>query len=362
MAIKRLKAIQDTFIVKNTSESSFGADEVLELGHCLREDAEGCSRILLEFMVNEVEALIGRNSLMRATLNLKYAHAENLPPVWGVDITELESEWAEGVGHVYDKPGNPNGASWYRPKGIEKEEYWDGGLLLDEASDIQEDEIEFPIWKHEYFTGYQADKDLCIDVTEWVYNWLTNPEAKGLGFLIKLTNEELADEMQTRICFYSSKTHTVYYPYLELVIDDHGDDREVPEGTPVADPTNLYIGVKNLKESYYIGDKVRLDLTVRPEYPRRVYSTSSLYRDTDNLLPRRTRWGIRDEYTGEMVVGFGTDGTRCGYDERGNYITLDTDLLEPERYYRLLFEVDNGVSRKVYDSRGIFRVTRYGEI
>lgn len=354
MAIKRLKPIQDTFIVENDSQASFGADEILELGRCLRVGATGSSRILMEFMVNEVEALLGENSLIRATLNLKYATAENLPPVWGVDIAEISTEWAEGTGHVYDLPGNTSGASWFRPKGTDVEEYWCGGLQLD-----QEEEL---IWRHEYFTGYQANRDVCIDITEWVYNWLANPGDKGLGFLIKLTNEELAEKMGTRICFYSNETHTIFAPYIELIFDDFGDDQTIPEGTPVADPNNLVIGVKNLKESYYIGDKVRLDLLVRPEYPVRQFSTASLYRDTGAVLPEQTLWGIRDEYTGEMLVNFNEYGTRCGYDEKGNFMVLDTDLLEPERYYRLLFEFDNGEVRKIYDSKNIFRVTRYGEI
>ena len=112
MAVKRIKPIQDTFIVRTESGASFGGDEILELGTCYRPDASGCSRILLEFMTNEVEELLGNHSLIRATLNLKYAHSENLPPVYGVDVTEIEQEWTEGTGHVNDLPGDRSGANW----------------------------------------------------------------------------------------------------------------------------------------------------------------------------------------------------------------------------------------------------------
>lgn len=351
MAIKRIKPIQDTFIVENASNASFGSDEILELGHCLRYDATGCSRILMEFMVNEVEALLGCSTLVRATLNLKYAYAENLPPVWGLDVTEISSEWAEGKGHVYDIPGSTDGASWNRPKGMSKEEYWDGGLLLDEEC----------IWKHEYFTGYQQDKDICIDVTEWVYSWLSHRENKGLGFLIKLTNEELAEKDKTRICFYGSETHTIFSPYLELICDDTVIDVDESTEEETLPTSKILVGVNNLKESYYIGEKVRIDLSVRPEYPVRVFSTSSLYADSKKYLPNLL-WGIRDEYTNEMSVRFDPFGTRCSYDTQGNYFILDTDLLEPERYYRLLFEVERDGARQVYDSKNIFRVTKHGEI
>ena len=52
MAVKRIKPIQDTFIVRTESGASFGGDEILELGTCYRPDASGCSRILLEFMTS----------------------------------------------------------------------------------------------------------------------------------------------------------------------------------------------------------------------------------------------------------------------------------------------------------------------
>lgn len=350
MAIKRLKPIQDTFIVETESEASFGADEILELGTCERIDAEGCSRILMEFMVNEVEALLGHHGLVRATLNLKFANAFNLPPVWGIDVTELASEWAEGVGHVYDMPGNTKGASWFRPKGTEKEDRWEGGL--DETQDY--------IWKHEYFTGYQAERDICIDVTEWVYSWLYS-DAPGLGFLLKLSNEDLAKEMKTRICFYSSETHTISSPYLEIIYDDSSVDLEESSCENIAHPDRVIVEAKNLKESYYIGEKTRIDVSARPEYPPRLYSTSSLYADTKAFVPGML-WGIRDEYTGEMWVNFNDPGTKCSFDNMGNYFVLDTDLLEPERYYRLAFEVEYDHRRRVFDSKNVFRVTKHGEI
>lgn len=359
MAVKRLKPIQDTFIVPSTHAASFGGDEILELGFCRRPGSTGASRILMEFMVNEAEALLEGHSLVSATLNLKYAHGENLPSVYGIDVTQIHSEWTEGEGHIWDMPGFVDGASWTFPKGVYSEDRWNGGTV---------DGQEYPI-KSTYYTGYQKNRDIRLDVTEWVYGWLTNPDEQGLGFLIGLSNEKLAMDRQFRLCFYSSETHTVYAPYLELIYDDSVRDlsgcccdcHPAPV-IPVADVSKSIINVKNLKESYYLGDKVRIDLSVCPEYPKRVFTTSSLYADTQECL-LSTYWGIRDEYTGEMWVPFDDVGTRLSYDDRGNFFILDTDLLEPERFYRLLFEVDmgNGV-RKIYDSKNIFRVTRNGEL
>lgn len=376
MAVKRIKPIQDTFIVETESGASFGGDEILELGKCYRPDATGCSRILLEFMTNEVEELLGDHSLVKATLNLKYAYSENLPAVYGVDITEIEQEWTEGEGHINDLPANLSGANWVTarpghpweveggediPKNDDEDPF--SGLFPTcpchpDPEEEDSDVINVDMQKQEYFTSYQKSRDLCLDVTEWVYNWIVG-RGKGLGFLLKLTNEAIALDRKARICFYSSETHTTNYPYLEIVYDDSVRP-ENPE--TFENLSTLVIKTRNLKEHYYTGEKARVDLLVRPEYPLRVFSTSSLYRNEEKALPENTLWGIRDEYTGEMWVPFTDFGTKISYDSHGNFFILDTDLLEPERYYRLLFEVEDCKERRVIDTKNIFRVTRYGEV
>ena len=370
MAVKRIKPIQDTFIVRTESGASFGGDEILELGTCYRPDASGCSRILLEFMTNEVEKLLGDHSLIRATLNLKYAHSENLPPIYGVDVTEIEQEWTEGMGHVNDLPGDRSGANWINAKPGVK---WDveGGEDLPGSDphkiitcccgerEVDEDLINNSMVKQVYFTSYQADKDLHLDVTEWVYNWIAG-HGKGLGFLIKLTNEQIMEDRKARLCFYSSETHTINYPYLEITYDDSVRTEGAEEYTNVS---NLVIQPRNLKEHYYTGEQVRINLTVRPEFPVRTFTTSSIYTDQGKALPEGCLWGIRDEYTGEMWVPFTDAATKISYDGT-NFFILDTNLLEPERYYRLLFKVSAGEEeqQRVLDSQNTFRVTRYGEI
>lgn len=371
MAVKRIKPIQDTFIVKNLSGASFGADEILELGTCYRPGAEGCSRILMEFMTNEVEAMLGDHSLVRATLHIKYAYSENLPSVYGVEITEIEQPWTEGEGHVNDLPANTSGANWIdaRPnhpwsvEGGEDEPGHDPHTHISCSCgcgemDIDDDLIDNSMVKVEYFTGYQKNRDLCLDVTEWVYNWILG-QGEGLGFLIKMTNEQIMEDRKARLCFYSSETHTINYPYLEIVYDDSKRPDCVES---YDDVSKLVVSPRNLKEHYYTGEKVRIDLTVRPEFPVRTFTTSSIYRDQGMALPEGCLWGLRDEYTGEMWVPFTDFGTTISYD-KNNYFVLDTDLLEPERYYRLLFELEKDEDRRrVYDTGRVFRVTRYGEI
>lgn len=372
MAVKRIKPIQDTFIVYTESGASFGGDEILELGTCYRPDAFGCSRILMEFMTNEVEELLGDHSLVRATLNLKYAYSENLPSVYGIDITEIEQSWTEGEGHINDIPGNRSGATWEESKPGTKWEV-EGGedtpghdphtviscscCDCGMQTEVDDDLIDNSMVKHEYFTSYQKNKDLCIDVTEWVYNWILG-QGQGLGFLIKMSNEQIMEDRKARLCFYSSETHTVNYPYLEITYDDSTRSEDAEE---YEDVSTLVVQPRNLKDHYYTGEKVRVDLTVRPEFPTRTFTTSSIYRDQGKALPDGCLWGIRDEYTGEMWVPFTDLATKLSYDGT-NFFILDTDLLEPERYYRLLFELETENQRKVVGTQNIFRVTRYGEI
>lgn len=371
MAVRRIKPIQDTFIVNTETGASFGGDEILELGTCYRPDAFGCSRILMEFMTNEVIELLGDHSLVKAVLHIKYAYSENLPSVYGIDITEIEQEWTEGEGHVNDIPANTSGATWIDARPGHAWEIEGGEDAPKEPSSsvficpCTSQSFEIPevlddaTVKHEYFTSYQKNKDLNIDVTEWVYDWVTGGD-QGLGFLIKMSNEQIMEDRKARLCFYSSETHTVNYPYLEIVYDDSVRPEEV-DSYKGKDLSSLVIKTRNLKEHYYPGEKARIDLLVRPEFPIRFFTTSSIYRDAGKALPEDTLWGIRDEYTGEMWVPFTDFGTKISYDTN-NYLILDTDLLEPERYYRLLFELEDDGQRRVIDNQNLFRITRYGEI
>ena len=187
--------------------------------------------------------------------------------------------------------------------------------------------------------------DLDIDLSDY-----KEQLRESEGLLLKLQNEDT----ETRLTYFSSNTHTVYRPYLEFIVDDSSRESELP-----VLESSINMSVKDLKEFYRFGDKIRLDLGVHPKYPKRTFSTSSLYLDS-YILPEESYWGIKDEYTEEMVVEF-NPGTKLSAGKEGNFFNLDTELLEPERYYRLLVQVNND-KRETFtiDNKIIFKITRNG--
>ena len=153
------------------------------------------------------------------------------------------------------------------------------------------------------FTKADDCLDLKIDITR-----LIDEQDSTINLMLKLADESIADSLGTRIMYYSSDTHTCSWPYIDLEYDDSVQNSELEE------------------------------------------------------VPEGTTYGIVDEYTGEAVVSAENNlGTIVSSDNSGSFIMLQTDMLEPERYYRLVFSLATRESCKhcLYeDVRRTFRVGR----
>jgi len=166
---------------------------------------------------------------------------------------------------------------------------------------------------------------------------------------------ELETTSSINLKYFSSDTHTIYPPYLELKWDDSSYNTTLSELT-----TDIAtISIKNHKEKYSDSDKVRFRLSVRPKYPTRTFTTSSIYL-TNYALPTASYWGIKDEFTDEMVVDFDTNYTKISADNTGGYFDVYMDSLQPERFYRLLVKTTVDNNTIVIDNKNIFKVTRHG--
>lgn len=392
MAIKRFRPIQDTFIVKGTTGNTlnFGGDEILELGKYCHSDMEvsGSSRILLKFDLSEdIEEHLGE---FRAILHLYLADAKNLPDTYEVLVCNLIEDWEEGHGKVSDLSSVFSGATWKYRKVDSSEWLMPGGDFDPNDVDgefaseqVYEDNAIGPrnslkytidgesadngrfstlIEKfqqkgaHKIFTAQSfntlSSKDINIDITPIVQDWIRAKYNEGI--VIGLEDESVADTLGTTISFFSRETHTIYSPYLEIAWDNTTYESTLH---PVSS-SSACVNIQNLQKSYSVEDKVQLRLGVRPQYPARVFSTSSLYRG-DHILPENSYWGIKSEYTGEMVVPF-SEYTKIGADNSGSYIDISMNLLEPERYYRLLIRIEDSISKITLDTKNIFKVTRNG--
>ena len=82
--------------------------------------------------------------------------------------------------------------------------------------------------------------------------------------------------------------------------------------------------------------------------------------------PFRSRVGIAldnqgsnpDAETDEVLIPFDTEYTKLSADSDGMYFDLFMEGLQPERYYKLMFRVDNNDGINIYDEDFYFKVIR----
>lgn len=321
--ITRVRPIKDTFTIGGLLQKNNGLDEILEIGHSDLQGAEGSSRAFLAFRFKLPENFL--NQKHRVVLNVLEVRSENLPEKFSVDICRYNKDWVEGTGHISDEPFEQNGLV----RGTEVED--------------------FEVLRTVEFTKEDDSLDLRVDLTD-----LIETEDVDLNLMIKLTNEDLADSQKTRVFYYSSDTHTCSWPYIDLEQDDSLNVGDLPE----IESTSIRLVAKGLGVNVTKGDKVRVDVVASPEYPTRAFSTSSIYKERCRV-PEGLKYGIVDEYTGEVVVEpLNNVGTFVSSDDSGSFFILDTSMLESERYYRIVFSGSNCKhSFRILTTRNTFKVT-----
>ena len=158
-----------------------------------------------------------------------------------------------------------------------------------------------------------------------------------------------------KLRYFGKDTNTIFPPYLEFKWNDSSNEGTLDELT-----TDIAtISIKNHREEYIDSDKARFRLTAKPKYPTRTFSTSSVYL-TNYALPTASYWGIKDEYSEEMIVDFDTEYTKLSKDSAGSYFDIYMNSLQPERFYRLLVKTTLDGSDVVIDNKNIFKVVRNG--
>lgn len=312
MSIQRIYPIQDAFIAQELLQNT-GKDEILKLGHCNVEKSTGPGRILMTFDQMQIrEAVVGKENV-QITLHMFVAKRSRIPSQYSIEIYKLQENWIEGIGKSVDVPVWTSDVSWTdRYAGAP----WTvpGGTI----SDIPVTVIPF--------SG--SDGDIRVNLTSQILN-------EGLyNILLKFSDEDRLYDQKTTVSFYSSNTHTIYSPYLEIISEDSKFEPTLPVAT-----SSYVVTALGMYEKITKGDVVDIRIGVHPQYPVRTFSTASLYLDR-LVLPGTSYWGIKDSHTTEMMVDF-SQGTKISADSFGSYFRLDTSILPSERYMDLLIKVED---------------------
>lgn len=374
MAVYRIFPESDTFLFTEEVNANAGLDEILELGGYPVAGIGQTSRMLLKYSTTSIQSTINNvigSTTFTASLHLSLASAYELPQSYSIYSYPVYDSWVNGVGKFGDIPSDKSGASWrYRDNGDSSKTSW----TVEEFNVNMPENITgsynstFP-GGGSWYTGsngvnleavstYQLnqDHDLDIDITEAVILHYSESIVNN-GYIVKLSDElEFNTTSSIRLKYYSADTNTIYPPYLEF----KWDDSSYSTGSlSILDNSECFIDITNNRGKYVDEGKQRFRLKARPKYPARTFSTSSAY-TVNYALPIASYWGLRDEFTEEMIIPFDTIGTKISCDSTGPYFDIYMDGLQPERYYRVLVKSELDGSNTIIDNNITFKVVRNG--
>ena len=362
----------------NRTGLNTGRDEVLELLEEKSSTAELYypSRFLIKFKNTEIKDIIENKTngipfnthLEVFSTEHKSLHANHIVQVYAVS-----QSWDEGTGRFKNNPSSSNGVTWdlRTDTGSSARAIWATSSF---ASNSTGSSCDFMIsgggtwWTG---TNYVAETsfsnadnlDLDINVTNLVkffsasyYQGATYPTGiENEGFIIKkpIATECDASSSFGELQYFSADTHTIYPPKLTFKWDDSSYSHS---GTTLTSG-DIFLALYNNKEEFQRKSKQRFRLTTRKRYPDRAFTTSSNYLDTQ-YLPERSYYSLRDVTTDEIIIPFDTNYTKLSADNDGMYFDLFMEGLQPERYYKLMFRVDNNDGINIYDEDYYFKVVR----
>lgn len=368
MAIYRLYLEKDATLYSESPTSNTGKDEIIEISGY--QDVTGTartSRIVVKPNKQEVLNVLNNkanNLPVSASLKLFLAEASEIPVNFSVETYPLSKPWDEGRGKFGDIPIDTTGASWQFSLNGSQEEWISSSFQTGTTGSYINGQIGGGSWFFE-ISGSQTvnsqsfsnkdELDLNLNITDYINN-LSSSLYPDNGLLIKLEDDfEFNTSSNIRLRYFSSDTNTVYSPIVEIKWDDTVFN--TGSISPLSND-NLDISISNNKGYYFMEEEVNLRLKVRPKYPTRTFTTSSIYL-TNYYLPTTSYWGIRDYQTGEVVIPFDTTYTKISCDTSGPYFKLYFNALEPERVYTPIIKTEINGNIKVINLDTTFKVTRY---
>lgn len=349
MAVYRIYPEKDTTIWSEPNSAGLygnaGKDEILELGGYPDVNLVGrASRTLLKFNSDQItDTLTNKVSgTYSSNLHLYLAEAKEIPQEYTVYAHPINSTWVNGVGKKDDNPINLTGVSWkYR------------GNQVDEWNTLGGDFNTLITGSQSH--GLTSNHDLNINVTE-IIDAIASGSIENHGILLKLEDTyENYTSASINLKYFGADSNTIFPPYLEIKWDDSIYNSTLSELTTDV----VTVKIKNHKEKYSDSDIVRFNLSARPKYPVRSFTTSSIYLN-EYKLPEETYYGIKDEFSGEMIVDFDSNYTKVSADNTSSYFSIYMNSFQPERFYRLLIKTTLNGSTVVIDNNNVFKVTRNG--
>ena len=355
MAVYKIFPTKDSTIYSRYPKRNTGLDSILEVSADYATSTPQVSRYLIQFDQTSINSIFNdkiSDSVYQINLKNYICNISNLNLDTTLEVYATSGSWGMGTGHFNDTPETQNGCNW-KYKSYEGEGEWTTSNFSTyvTASYGQEtgggtwytgSSLELNVTQSQVYS-YNSNKDLNVNVTNILRNWYSASNSLGGfpndGFMVKLSkNDEFIANRneQPNIKFYSVDTNTIYPPELQFQWDDR---IYVTSSTiPTITTTDIVATLDNNPGTFKRDSIHKFKINCRPQFPTRVYQTSSLYTQR-NYLPTSSYYAIKDLDTNEFVISFDDIYTKLSADDSSNYFTLYMNGLEPERYYKILLKI-----------------------
>ena len=340
-----LTASKDTTIYQAYPTNNAGLDEILEIGKVVDTSlvepsyVTASARTLIYFSLPTTASVSTGSNYY---LNLKLANADNVKRNQQLLVYQVSRSWDEGSGYFYQNVQNVNdGATWQQCATSTSWSLYGGDILTGSTSQS--------VTLSQYPLG-----DLRIDVTNILRPIVSQSlQSTFYGLAIQFpTADEIDNNNKGNIKVFSTQTHTIHQPTLEI----SWNSQAFSTGSLIAVPQSLNVKIvaSNLKQVYSKGDVSKVNLVVRDEYPTKNFDSVLRYKNK-HYLPTSSYYSIVDVQSNTTVIEF-DDASRVNTDPTGSYIILDTSPLYKGRFYTLRLKINSGDYVRTVDIDNIFKV------
>jgi len=369
-----------------TSSINTGADEILEVNKTVNQNGSvaNVSRVLIQFDYTDISSSIQQGkipSTAKYYLNLYDAGSEELLRTQNLFAYMVSgSEWTEGNGKLDHDPVTTDGVS-YQYRNQDETTPWVTGSVLTDGGAWWTGSIDAQYEVSSSTSLTKATQDVRIDITDLVSNHIYSASSyPNRGLLVKreslltgsrdfsfnpgsdTTKDESSSTRLGNLKFFSTETHTIYPPKLEVVWDDSSWSTGSLSALSSTDLERLKVYFKNLRPEYKEDSKVKFRIVGRELYPTTDFATTPAELDVKYLPSASAFYSVLDADTEEVIVPFGT-GSKISSDSSGNYFNLWMNGFQAERSYRFCIKVVSGSGTtdeqiNYYDDGYEFRVVR----
>ena len=381
MAVYKLFPSKDATLYSAYPTMNTGLDAILEVKNEVTESGASprVSRAVIAFDQSEINGVIDdqvTGSLaISASLKAYVAKATGVILDSKLYAYAISGSWNNGSGQYLDNAQVTNGTSWVFSSFSGSRKWQTAGFLDNVTGSFQASNPGGGNWfttasgyNFGEITGSQtfnlrSDKDLDMDVTNIIKMWYSSSknlnsglvDQENAGFLLRWGDSEefnTSSSIQPNLKFYSVDTNTIYPPQLEIKWRDFIYNTG---SLSVIDTPDLFVALDNNQGTFYSQSINNFRLNVRPEFPARTYSTSSLY-TTNQALPSSSYYAIKDLSTNEYVVEFDDVFTQISCDATGSFFKVYMNGLEPERNYKILVKTEIKGNTIILDEQYYFKV------